>query len=184
MRNLLMSDEQLMAMVKKGKMEALSDLFERHHVKLYNFFLRLTHDGALSEDLVQNVFERIIKYRRSYRGEATFRAWMYQIARNVRSDHYRLNKVKINDSVKPVSLGLATGTHQEVMEKEEEEQELEQAILQLKPEYREVLWLGWFEKMSYAEVGEIMGISVSNVKVRMHRAIKQLRNHYNKSSYL
>ncbi len=179
-----MSDEQLMDMVKKGKMEALSDLFERYHVKLYNFFLRLTQDGALSEDLVQNVFERIIKYRRSYRGETTFRAWMYQIARNVRTDHYRLNKVKIDDSINPVSLGLATGTQQEVMEKKEKRQELERAILQLKPEYREVLWLGWFEKMTYAEVGEILGLTVSNVKVRIHRAIKQLKRHYNKSSCL
>jgi len=169
-------------MVKQGKLDALSGLFERYHVKLYNFFLRLTRDASLSEDLVQNVFERIIKYRKSYRGDASFKAWMYQIARNVRTDHYRLNKIKIDDAVEPVSLNRGTGNHQEVMEKQEEKQELKKAIMQLKPEYREVLWLGWFEKMSYAEVGEIMGITVSNVKVRMHRAIKQLKRHYNNKS--
>jgi RNA polymerase sigma-70 factor (ECF subfamily) len=179
-----MSDEKLMSLVKKGKLDALSDLFERHHVKLFNFFLRLTHDASLSEDLVQNVFERIIKYRRSYRGDASFKAWMYQIARNVRTDHYRLNRVKIDDGVQPGQLNLATGTHQEEMEKRERDQELERAIMCLKPEYREVLMLGWFEKMSYAEVGEIMGLTVSNVKVRIHRAIKQLRSHYNKTSCL
>ncbi len=179
-----MSDEQLMDMVKKGKLEFLSRLFDRYHTKLYNFFLRLTHDASLSEDLVQNVFERIIKYRKSYRGDAPFKAWMYQIARNVRTDHYRLNKIKVDDSVKPGHLNLWTNTHHEVMEQQERNKELTQAIMKLKPEYREVLWLGWFEKMNYSEVGEIMGISVSNVKVRMHRAIKQLRTHYNKSSCL
>ncbi len=171
-----------MSLVKKGKLDALSDLFDRYHVKLYNFFLRLTHDASLSEDLVQNVFERIIKYRESYRGDASFKAWMYQIARNVRTDHYRLNRIKIDDAVKPGQLNLTSGTHHEEMEKMERSKELEQAIMKLKPEYREVLLLGWFEKMSYAEVGEIMGLSVSNVKVRIHRAIKQLRRQYNKTS--
>lgn len=179
-----MSDEQLMILVKKGKLDALSDLFERHHRKLYNFFLRLTNDGSLSEDLVQNVFERIIKYRKSFRGDAPFRAWMYQIARNVRTDHFRLNKVKIDDGIEPVSLNLQTNTSHDLLEKKERSKALERAILKLKPEYREVLWLGWFEKMSYKEVGEIMGLSVSNVKVRMHRAVKQLKNHFDKTSYL
>ena len=179
-----MSDEQIMTLVKKGKLDALSGLFDRYHVKLYNFFLRLTQDASLSEDLVQNVFERIIKYRQSYRGDSSFRAWMYQIARNVRADHYRLNRIKIDDAIEPSQLELTTGTHQEVMEINERNKELERAIMKLKPEYREVLWLGWFEKMSYAEVGEIMGITVSNVKIRMHRAIKQLRGHYNKTSCL
>lgn len=179
-----MSDEKLMSLVKKGKLDALSDLFDRYHIRLYNFFLKLTHDASLSEDLVQNVFERIIKYRQSYRGDASFKAWMFQIARNVRTDHYRLNRIKIDDAVQPVQLHLTTGTQHEVMEQNERNQELERAIMQLKPEYREVLWLGWFEKMNYAEVGEIMGITVSNVKVRMHRAIKQLRRHYDKKSCL
>lgn len=179
-----MSDEKLMSLVKKGKLDALSELFERYHVKLFNFFLRLTQDASLSEDLVQNVFERIIKYRQSYRGDASFKAWMYQIARNVRIDHYRLNRVKIDDAVQPGQLNLATGTHHEEMEKRERNQELEKAIMRLQPEYREVLLLGWFEKMSYAEVAEIMGLTVSNVKVRIHRAIKQLRSHYNKTSCL
>lgn len=183
MINYKVSDEQVMIKVKNGQLSELSTLFERHHRKLYNFFLRLTNDGSLSEDMVQNVFERIIKYRKTFRGDALFRSWMYQIARNVRTDHYRLNKVKIDDEIEPTSLNLATRTSHELLEKKERKKELERAIQKLKPEYREVLWLGWFEKMNYADVGEILGLTESNVKVRMHRAVKQLKKHFDKNSH-
>ena len=56
-------DTQLMQSVREGELENLAPLFERHHVMLYNHYIRLTRDRELSEDLVQEVFYRIIKYR-------------------------------------------------------------------------------------------------------------------------
>ena len=64
------SDNQLMEEVRDGKVEKLAILFERHHVTLYNFFLRLTANRSISEDLVQDVFFRILRYRHTYRGES------------------------------------------------------------------------------------------------------------------
>src|SRR5579863_9148355 len=80
-------DEELMAMVRDGSGEALGVLFERYQSPLFNFYSRLTADRPASEDLVQEVFVRILRYRRSYRVGTPFRAWMYQIARNARRDH-------------------------------------------------------------------------------------------------
>ena len=174
-----MKDEQLMLLVKKGKLDALSDLFERYNVRLYNFFLKLTHDSSLSQDLTQTVFERIIKYRGSFRNDSNFKAWIYQIARNVKTDHYRKNKVKLDDSVNVSDLNLVTDSLHVELEKVERRKAVQVAIKNLKPEYREVLLLGWFEKMSYAEVGEILGLTIPNVKIRMHRAVKQLKKHFN-----
>lgn len=171
-----MTDEQIMLQVKNGRLNQLSVLFQRYQLPLYNFFVRLTQDEQLSEDFTQNVFERILKYRHSYQNEASFRSWIYQIARNVRTDHYRLNKVRIDANADLPSLSLEADSFLDRMEAREEEKQLERAIAQLKEEYREVLLLGWIERMKYAEVGEILGISETNVKVRMHRAVKQLRN--------
>ncbi len=179
-----MTDEQLMHLVRKGELDSLSELFNRHHKKLYNFFLQLTSDAALSEDLTQNVFERIIKYRSSFRADSTFKAWMYTIARNVRIDHFRLNKVKIDEGTQLTDLEITVKNIHEQLEQKERSKALQKAIRQLKPEYREVLLLGWFEKMTYAEVGAVLGLTVSNVKVRMHRAIKQLKNNLGKSNNL
>jgi len=83
------TDEQLMEQVSQENLNALSVLFDRYQVPLYNFFYRQNYDGAFSEDLVQTVFERILKYRQSYVSGMTFRSWMYQIARNAKTDHYK-----------------------------------------------------------------------------------------------
>lgn len=59
------NDEHLMQKVKNGDLNSLAPLFEKYHVKLYNFFLRLTRNKDISNDLTQNVFRRIISYRKT-----------------------------------------------------------------------------------------------------------------------
>ena len=83
------SDQMLMISVRDGNMEKLGMLFERHHGRLFNYFLHLTGNRHLSEDLVQEVFVRLLKYRHTFRENSTFTAWMFQIARNVRIDYLR-----------------------------------------------------------------------------------------------
>jgi len=80
------SDNELMEDVKIGRAHKLAILFERYQVVLYNFFLRLTAKPNVSEDLVQEVFIRILKYRAGYLGQSRFVVWMFQIARNVHID--------------------------------------------------------------------------------------------------
>src|SRR5215472_9575853 len=85
----LAPDEELMLQVRDGAGEMLGVLFDRYQAPLFNFYSKLTGDRALSEDLVQEVFLRILKYRQSYQPGTHFLAWIYQIARNARIDHFR-----------------------------------------------------------------------------------------------
>ena len=87
-----LADNQIMENVRDGQIEKLAVLFERHHVKIYNFFLRLTGSQNISEDLVQDVFLRILKYRSTFQGQSKFTVWMFQIARNAHVDYLRKNK--------------------------------------------------------------------------------------------
>ena len=82
-------DDRLMTAVQAGDVSRLGDLFERHHRALFNFFLRWCGDRQLSEDMVQDVFLRMLKYRATYRPGSQFRTWMYHLARNVRIDKVR-----------------------------------------------------------------------------------------------
>src|SRR5271163_1784275 len=82
----LAPDEDLMLEVRNGSGETLGVLFDRYHSPLFNFYSKLTGDRTLSDDLVQEVFLRILKYRQSYEPGTPFRAWIYQIARNARVD--------------------------------------------------------------------------------------------------
>jgi RNA polymerase sigma factor (sigma-70 family) len=82
-----------MQSVPKGDTGQLDPLFKRHYSPLFDFFCRMTGSRTLSEDLVQEVFFRILKYRETYRPGARFITWMYQIARNVRIDHFKSSRV-------------------------------------------------------------------------------------------
>jgi RNA polymerase sigma-70 factor (ECF subfamily) len=77
------SDKALMLKVRDGDLDRLGLLFERYHRCLYRYFYRLTSQRQTSEDLVQEVFERMLKYRHTYTGKGKFLTWMYQIARNL-----------------------------------------------------------------------------------------------------
>ena len=87
-----LSDSEVMEKVRDGQVEKLTILFEKHHVKVFNFFLRLTGSHNLSEDLVQNVFVRMLKYRSTYEARGKFVVWMFRIARNVHVDYLRKKK--------------------------------------------------------------------------------------------
>src|SRR6266567_1395900 len=166
-----MSDEELMSQVRNGIGEMLGLLFERYHVPLFNFYLRLTGDRPVSEDLVQEVFFRILKYRHSYRADTGFRAWMYQIARNVRFDHLRKRRPETSwePSMSPAVEPADTA------QQNQEAALLHQALLHLGEDKREVLILSRFQDLKYDEIAQLLGCEVGTVKVRVFRALKDLR---------
>ncbi len=84
-----------MLQVRDGAGETLGVLFDRYHAPLYNFYTKLTGDRTLSEDLVQEVFLRILRHRKTFRTGTPFRAWIYQIARNARIDHFRKSRPEV-----------------------------------------------------------------------------------------
>src|SRR5260221_4296626 len=75
-----------MAAVGTGEVSKLAVLFERHHRPLFRYFVSMNRNRELSEDLVQDVFFRMLRYRASYDAHQSFTAWMYQIARNASVD--------------------------------------------------------------------------------------------------
>src|SRR5258708_35075895 len=84
-----------MLAVRDGDVERIGVLFDRHHRMLFNFFLRLTANRGLSEDLVQEVFFRMLKYRHTFQAGTNFTAWMYQIARNAQIDQARKHRLEV-----------------------------------------------------------------------------------------
>src|SRR5882672_64200 len=87
------TDKALMLAAKNGDAEQFGVLFDRYHQRLFAFFYRLG-SGAASEDLVQEVFLRMLKYRNTFRADSEFKAWMYGIARTVRIDRFRGQRVE------------------------------------------------------------------------------------------
>ena len=178
----LYSDEEIMIKVKNNQLALMKPLFDRYHVKLYNFFLRLTYNEDVSKDLVQNVFYRIIKYRKTYNPEYKFKSWIYQLARNNFADYVKKNKVLFSDFQDVASIHVETNTALESLEQKEKKQALYEAMAQLPEDTREILVMSRFEGLKYEEIGHILNCSVGAVKVKVHRAINQLKEVYFKNN--
>jgi RNA polymerase sigma-70 factor (ECF subfamily) len=164
-------DEELMMLVRGGAGDMLGVLFDRYQVPLFSFYSKLTGDRAASEDLVQEVFVRILKYRRSYRPGTAFRPWIYKIARNAHADQMRKRcaEVEFQPEMEPHA------PHNDSVSATEQEALLHRALLQLPDDKREVLLLSRYQGLPYSEVAELTGCQVGTVKVRVHRALQELR---------
>ena len=173
-----MTDEMVMEAVKSGDLQQASLLFERYNRRIYNFLARMTLDQQLAEDLCQNVFLRMIKYRSSYRDGSRFQSWIYQIARNVFSDHYQSVKNKYSAFVDVEKISDRMADNEESQLQQEKEILLQRSMARLTEEQRELLVLTRFQQMKYEEVAELMDTTVSNIKVKIHRAIIRLREYY------
>jgi RNA polymerase sigma factor (sigma-70 family) len=165
------ADEDLMLQVRNGEAEMLGVLFDRYQTPLFNFYAKLTQDRAVSEDLVQDVFLRILRYRQTYRPGTSFRTWMYQIARNARLDHVRKTKPEGPLASEPIAPSPSSDPAQQ----KQEALLLQRALMQLPEDKREILILNRFQELKYVEIARLMGCEVGAVKVRVHRALQQLR---------
>lgn len=165
-----------MEKVKSGQLSELSCLFRRYGTLLYNFFLKLTGgDRAASEDLVQTVFYRILRFRHTFQSkEGAFRSWMYSTARHVHADHCR-QKVKmslfmVGNAADKKEPELPAGGYDE-----EQYTQLGAALSRLGAVDRELIVLSRYEGLKYADIARIKGTTPGAVKVQVHRAMKQLR---------
>ncbi|MBS1663359.1 MAG: RNA polymerase sigma factor [Bacteroidetes bacterium] len=166
-----------MLKVKSGDLDKMALLFHRYHRPLFGFLYHMTGQREASEDMVQNVFYRMLRSRHTFTGEGEFKTWMYHLARNVWKDHLRTS------GRMGVVRQVEDGIGKEVLVDEQLEKKLELEMLQrridsLNPESREVLVLSRYQNLKYAEIAEVLDISVAAVKVRIHRAIHQLKKLY------
>jgi RNA polymerase sigma-70 factor (ECF subfamily) len=170
-----------MIAVRTGDVAKLGELFERYQQRLYAFFVRMTNQPTVSEGLVQVVFYRILKYRHTYRDEGKFTAWIYHLARKVAADHFRKH-AKTATPTDPVDLhehaddGVVSPDNSAATTDDLEI--LRVALARLPMEHREVLVLSRLQNVEHKEIARLCDCSVGAVKVRVHRALKELRDVY------
>jgi len=169
------SDNELMVRVAAGEVDCLGILFERYQKPLFNFFLRLVGRGGIAEDLVQEVFYRMLRYRTSFRDRVRFRMWLYRIAHNVGNDHFgKTEHLPIEERDMPANHVDPSDR----LRRSEDMALLREALATLSHAKREVLLLSRFEGLAYREIAEITGDTVAAIKVRVHRAHKDLRRYF------
>jgi len=172
-----LTDKDVMFAVRSGDIDRAGILFERHNIRLFNFFYRLTYDRQTSEDLVQEVILRLIRFRETYKGNGEFTSWLYKIAYNVYIDNWRKPYIQKEYDCLPEECTFAN-TVDETVERNETSKLLERALMKLTNEEREILILSAYQKMKYREIAKIMDCSTGKIKQRAFRAIKKLKDIY------
>lgn len=179
---MITTDNVLMAQVSAGELPKLAVLFERHHRALFRYFVSLNRDRELSEDLVQDVFFRILRYRASYDPAKAFTAWMYGIARRASLDRARERRAEV--------IGIEAATErcgepasaapgpEERAAKMQNLGLLERALELLPADKRELLVLSRFQEMKYEDIAAVLNCEVGAVKVRVYRAVRALEQIY------
>jgi RNA polymerase sigma factor (sigma-70 family) len=174
-----LTDNSLMLRIKAGDLDKMGLLFERYNRPLYAFFYHMTHKREASEDLVQNVFYRMLKYKHTFTGEGEFKTWMYHLARNVLNDSHKQNKSAGHLDISELADFVEGGSRaDQSYETQQQNELLHQAIESLNPDHREVLILSRFQELKYDEIAKILNVNEGTVKVRVHRALGELKKRF------
>ncbi|BDD10555.1 RNA polymerase sigma factor [Fulvitalea axinellae] len=174
-----MTDEELMAQVRDGTLDHMGELFERYRLAMFRFMYKLAHDQDKAEDLTQQVFYRMIRYRKSYKGTHTFRSWMFRIARNVFYDSCRSTGLDASQNdISAEELARVPAHDSDQTDRLQREDTLRLAMDRLPDEQKELLLMSKFQGMPYEEISEQTGLTVSNIKTKVYRSVKKLREIY------
>lgn len=165
-----------MLQVKAGETQKLGLLYERYKKRLFGFFYKMNKDAGLSEDLVQNVFIKILKYKHTYTEDSKFIVWLFQIARNASYDSFKKSKKYMHRDIDEVGYSIGGGDDvQGAIIEQENMINLKRAMALLPPEKKELIVLSKFKELKYREVGEIIGCTEGNARLKVHRALNDLK---------
>jgi RNA polymerase sigma-70 factor (ECF subfamily) len=130
--------------------------------------------------MVQNIFLRMLKYPDGFMGFGEFKTWMYHIARNTVYDHFRkVKRTPAHSDVREFEERIEGEEKTDgQLEREQELKMLETAMEQLSDENRELLILCRYQELKYIEIARILNTTEGAIKVRVHRALNQLKNNY------
>ena len=172
-----LSDPELVALAKSDK-NAFGELYERYMKKIYNYVYYRTSNTHDAEDLTARVFFRAMSHIENYEDKGVpFQAWLYRIAHNLVANWHRdRGRRKIIPLDEFVVAGLREEAPDRYAEDQEERESLLEAIRRLPPERQQLLVLKFVERLSNAEIGEIMDRTEGAIKSLYHRTLIALRD--------
>ncbi|MBD5454686.1 MAG: RNA polymerase sigma factor [Lachnospiraceae bacterium] len=164
-----MTDKELIRKVHNGNKEALSIIIDKYYDEIYRFCFYLTGYETDSYDITQEVFLKFIRYVDSYQYK-NLKGYLLIIARNLCYDFFRHKK----DNIQIEEIAEA-GKDDMQIKSIENGLLIEQALLKISAEQREVIVLKIYEEFKFMEIAKMLGVNLSTVKSRYHLGLKKLR---------
>lgn len=169
-------------LVERAKVdnEAFGQLYERYVDRIYSYVYYRMGDPAEAEDLTSKIFFRALQHISNYRDQGVpFSAWLYRIARNLVANWHRDRNRRSIIALDDIS-HWRLGSESPELETQfiEDKDSLLQAVRRLPSDRQELLILKFVDRLSNAEIGEIMGRSEGAVKSLYHRTLLVLREDF------
>lgn len=175
-----MDDAQLVEGLQNGSEEAFLTLLDQYQSRIFNAVYRVLGDAVECEDVVQEVFLKVVKSIHTFNRKSSLYTWLYRIAFNTAVDARKKFSPR-----KMISLHDENGASQEIRAKvktpdhdpqrREMAELLRDAMEQLTDAHRTILMLREFEGLSYTQIAEVLGCSKGTVESRLYRARNRLR---------
>jgi RNA polymerase sigma-70 factor, ECF subfamily len=175
------SDEQLVQAAQSGDTAAFGQLVDRWDRKIRGAIYRVLGSDDEARDLAQEAFFKAYRGLPSFKREARFSSWLYQIALNLCRDRLRRKRGRVHVSLDelellgPTRLVMAGPSVQELAEASDVSRVVAAAVGALPAEQREVIVLKEYQELTFAEIAEVLALPVSTVKTRLYRGLGQLR---------
>jgi RNA polymerase sigma-70 factor (ECF subfamily) len=168
-------DAELLQAFAGGSDQAFKELVRRYEAPLYRFVWRQVRNQTEAADLCQEILVKVFLKAGSFRGESSFRTWLYQIAINQCRNHFRSRGRERLEDVEIETLPLAAWPANDAAEAAQEARRLRAAVESLPPKQRGTLELRFYQDCTFAEIAEIMSCPVGTAKANYHHAITSLR---------
>jgi RNA polymerase sigma-70 factor, ECF subfamily len=163
------------------------ELYSNYHQDVFNFLIYMVHNRQLAEDLVQEVYIRVLKSHQNFEGKSSEKTWLFSIAKNVAIDHYRKQKNWKNRLLDKFDwnrdeLSSKDAPPEEIVVANDEIKMLYDSLKLCTTDYRMVIIMRYLQELSIKETAEILDWTESKVKTTQHRALKWLKVEMNQRS--
>lgn len=178
-----MSDEKLVGLYLSGNEKALEILVGRYFKRVYNFTVRYIGNAKEAEDLTQEVFLKAWRGLKKFDQKRSFRAWLWQIVRNVCVDYLRRKKMLVFSALENGEDGerfldnIADAGESIIdkIDRKELARQIQKHLAELSEQSREVILLRYGQQMSFKEIADLLGEPIDTVKSRSRRALIALK---------
>ena len=186
------TDEQLVDMYAQGNDEAFDEILDRYQDKVFNYILYLVHDEDIANDIFQDTFAKVILTIRAgkYVDSGKLGAWLTRIAHKLVIDHYRgttnSNCVVSDDTAVQLALGTmqySVGSIENIMVHNQTLDDVRQYMAKLPFTQREVVYMRYYQNLSFKEIADITGVSINTSLGRMRYALINIRRMMNRDGF-
>src|SRR5712692_10278224 len=178
-------DSRLVERFLRGDTRAFELLFRKHQSYAFNVAYGLVGNSEDAADITQEAFLRVHRNMERFRGDSTFTTWLYRVVVNLAITELRRrtrSRTLLMEDLAPAESWRseeeaddAPALHVEI---DEERETVQRVLKHLPPDYRAVLVLRHFQQLAYEEMCQVLGLTMSQVKTRLHRARKMFKERY------